>query len=467
MCPFLPAAAAILLAAHAAAQTTVLTEDFNAGVVPPIGWTQINNGNSVGWRADSSGSMAMHSDERGWNDNVLLTPSMDLSALSQVFLHGVQGQNFAAWRDQNLIEVSLDGGLTFENLYEEQAPDGQGIGFEVDLSAYAGAPGLQIGWRYLGNYANEWFLDQISVDDIAPPPAAPHWANLPSEFTSAVAWLEDFDSVTAGSLPPYMAVNALHSYTRLPDADGWCNVGQVQGSAGAYSSPNALEMGLVPGSQNHHQVSNALVIGLNGAGVEDFTFSFHARQFGEESSADDGIWLSLDGLNWTSVLSDWVSITGGTSNQSNWRTISTDLAASGLDLSSDFYLAIAQEDNYPYKDQDGVAVDQLAMDRPVVDLIDLIVAQTATLTIYNVEPYSLIVPLRSSSKGLTQTAYGTLHLAMPFDSLGILAADASGVAQAQFNVPFFAEGMTFFIQALELNGLEARFSNLLIEKVTK
>lgn len=459
-------AAIYATSAQTAAQTTLLTQDFNSGTVPPPGWSEDNNGNSEGWQPDVSGTMALHSDEAGWNDNGLLSPSFDLTAVSEAYVHGIHGQNFSAWREQNLIQVSLDGGLSFQTVGAVDGPDGQGFGFHFDLGAYLGQSAVQLCLRYQGSYANEWFMDHVVIDDQAPPPPAPHWPNLPTAFASGKGWMEDFDDISIGSLPPYMAANAVHSFTRLPDADGWCNAGQLATSAGAYSGPNALEMGLAPGTLEYHDVSNALIFGLNGSEVEDFHFSFHARQFGEEISADDGVWISLDGEQWTLVLSDWVALTGGSSFEGKWRTVRCNLADSGLDLNGDFYLAIAQQDNYPYKNQDGVSVDQLALDRPVLDAVNLIVNQTATLTVENVDPYSIVLPLRSLFSGETATALGLVNLGYPFESMGFLIPDESGFAQIQFQVPYLAKDKTFFLQALEITGLKARMSNLLEEKVT-
>ena len=458
--------AGLAVAASAHGQTTLLNQGFNSGNVPPSGWSEQNNGSSEGWQSNADDTMALHSDEAGWNDNALISPALDMTSVAQAWVHGIHGQNFAAWREQNLVQVTIDGGLSFQTLGQLAGPDGQGYPFHYDLSAYLDQSALQLAFRYQGSYANEWFLDNVTVDDQAPPPPAPHWPNLPSEFVSGQTWMEDFDAITIGDLPAHMAVNSVHSFTRLPDVDGWCNVGQIGPSAGAYSGGNALEMGLAPGSVNYHDVSNALIIGLNGTGVQDFHLSLHARQFGEDLSPDDGIWVSTDGNQWQQIVSDWAAATGGETEEGEWRTLSCDLSDGGLDLSGDFYLAFAQQDNYPFKTEDGVAVDQLALDRPVFNAVNLIVAEVATLTVENVDPYSLVLPLRSFSAGQTTTALGLLDLATPFESMGFLAPDENGLAQVEFLIPYLAKDRTFYLQALEINGMEARISNLLIEKVT-
>ncbi len=277
----LVSAALLCCAPSLVGQTTLLNQNFNSGSVPPSGWLESNNGASEGWIADASGTMALHSDVAGWNDNALISPEMDLTAVSQAFIHGVQGQNFSAWRELNRVEITLDGGLSFQTIGQFSGPDGQGYNFHFDLSSYIGQSAVQLSFRYQGSYANEWFLDHVVVDDQNPPPPAPHWPNLPTTFVSGVTWMEDFDSITVGNLPSHMEVNSVNSYTRLADPEGWCNVGQLSGSNGAYSGSNALEMGLIPGSVEYHDVSNALILGLNGFGIDDFHFSFHARQFGD------------------------------------------------------------------------------------------------------------------------------------------------------------------------------------------
>ncbi len=145
----LPAAADSLAAAGspAVAQTTLLTENFDGPQVPPPFWTEQNNGVSDGWEWRTPGH-AFHSDFFGANDNRLVTPALDFSALTEAALHGAQGQLFASYRDRNEVEVSLDGGLTFQLVHSvDLLSDGLDQPLEVDLGAFAGNPSVQISFR--------------------------------------------------------------------------------------------------------------------------------------------------------------------------------------------------------------------------------------------------------------------------------------------------------------------------------
>ena len=52
----------VAFAGTLSAQTTLLTETFDSGVVPPTGWSETNNGNSAGWEPDFTGLKAWHDD---------------------------------------------------------------------------------------------------------------------------------------------------------------------------------------------------------------------------------------------------------------------------------------------------------------------------------------------------------------------------------------------------------------------
>ena len=163
-----------VLAAPLAAQTTLLAEDFSSLQVPPAGWTEENNGNSVGWELEPAGSgvlwtsdHAFHDDFFGWNDNALVTPALDFSAVSAVSASCQQGVTYASWRDHHYVDVSLDGGNTFIHVADDLALDGIST-LVTDLSAYAGINGVKVAWRYTGDYASEWELDDILISSTGP-----------------------------------------------------------------------------------------------------------------------------------------------------------------------------------------------------------------------------------------------------------------------------------------------------------
>lgn len=173
--------ASSLAASPAVAQTTYFAEDFNAGVVPPAGWTQVNNNGdaTIGWIPDAAGR-AWHQDEAGViSDMTLVSPVIDLSSATGVFLHFDGETNYAQYlvNHPNSIgdgisnmEITTDGGAswtvvwtdTSQNSYDTYSPS-------IDLSAYAGNANVQIGIHLYGTFDQEWWVDNVLVDDQAVP----------------------------------------------------------------------------------------------------------------------------------------------------------------------------------------------------------------------------------------------------------------------------------------------------------
>ena len=444
-----------LTAAGLSAQTTLFSEDFNTGTIPPSGWTEVNNGVSAGWEPGFSNTAAWHDDYHGANDNSLLSPAFDALGITEMYLHGKQHQTYASWREDNFIEVSLDGGLTFTLVYAETGGDnGSGMPMNTDLSAFVGATGMQLNFRYIGDYANEWGLDDVIVNDSPPPPPPPTWIHLPTVFAPVPGFRENFDSLS-GTLPAHMAVNMLDSDSRMTTPDGWCNYGQLDTCLEPYDGAACLEMGLMPGTSNYLQVSNALVIGLNGWGVSDLSMTFHAKHYGEESHEDDGIFVSDDGLHWYSCLSDWSSHAGS----SNYNFITCDLGGTPADTSGEFYLAIGQQDDYPFADLDGVSIDNITVNCPLYTVSNLRGGSTATMRLQGAEPNSIASFVYSRTPGPTPTLYGLADFGSVYTIYHQEFVPATGEITVQMPIPPLATGQTFWTQALELTPTTARFSN--------
>lgn len=454
----LPLVALGALTAPMIAQQTALTEDFDLGIVPPAGWTEMNNGVTLGWEPDLALEEADHDDYFSgvYNDNRLESPAMDLSTFAEAYLHMDQDQVFPTFRDINEIQVTLDGGATYTTVYDETGLTSlTDAALEVDLSAYAGMSGVQLSFHYTGDYANAWRLDNIVVDDIAPPPPPPYWSNLPTTFESAAGFRENFEAI-AGVTPSYMALNALDSVSRLADAEAWCNIGGSAACLDPYDGAYALEMGLIPGSTNYHDVSNAMILGLNGAGVTDFTMSFQAINHGEEVSTDDGVFVSADGVTWENVVSDWGTLIGGTAVHA---LVSCDLASTSVDVSGDFYVAIAQQDNFPYLDLDGVGIDNITVGSPILTASNVVAGATATLDVSGANPVSVVILAYSRLAGPTATPFGNADLGSPYTQIGRFVPDAQGDISTNVNVPAIAAGLTIWMQGLEFSGAGGRFSN--------
>lgn len=174
--------AVMALAGSLSAQTTVLTEDFSAGV-GANGWTLVNNNGStggIGWEDDLVGGQAWHQDEFATpsSDNTMVSPVMDLTGMTTVTLNfdgTTQWANYLANHPTSVgdgvstMEITTDGGLTWAVVWTDTST-AVGSAQEmyspcVDLSAYAGMNNVQLGVHFFGTFAQEWWVDNIVVDD--------------------------------------------------------------------------------------------------------------------------------------------------------------------------------------------------------------------------------------------------------------------------------------------------------------
>jgi hypothetical protein len=357
-------------------QQVALTEHFSSGVFPPTSWSLQQNGLSLGWEDGAIGGApetAFHNDYSagagGTNDNLLESPSFDLSGFTGTYLHfenRVRWANFMAHHPNSMgdgassVEVSVDGGVSWTSIWSE-ARNVDGVEDTIlDLSSYAGQTSVKLGYRYIGNFAHEWTIDDISVDDspLAPPPPGVFWnVNLPTSF-AGLPFSEDFDTA-AGVVQPYMAITAVNPSTGLPDPNAWCNIGQMGAiTQTAYSGAYALEMGLLPTAAGGIYVRNALVIGLDNttAQLSNLKLSLQAADYGEELDQIDGIWISLDGANWYDLVG-WAG-----AGSSAWAAMNNiALGAAPVNTTGSFYLMFAQEDNFPFGNQDGIGVDDIVV----------------------------------------------------------------------------------------------------------
>ncbi|PCJ53850.1 MAG: hypothetical protein COA70_06690 [Planctomycetota bacterium] len=166
--------AVMAFAGSLSAQTTYLSEDFNGGVVPPAGWTMVNNnGNtgSAGWI--SSGDRAWHEDEfNGQSDNRLISPAFVITT-PDAFLHFDGETNWAQWLANHpssigngisTMEINVNGGGWIIVWIDTSLNNGDTYSPTVDLGVAIG-DSVQIGVHFSGDFAQEWWVDNVVVDD--------------------------------------------------------------------------------------------------------------------------------------------------------------------------------------------------------------------------------------------------------------------------------------------------------------
>ena len=170
-----------------------LAEGFEGDFLP-AGWSSMTSGASTPWeqtsQAANSGSFSaavFYGPQGAFQDEWLITPAIDLSAASACFLEFYEMQ---AWWDgyglRHYIMVSTtvsdDPGAFTPAITWTPAnhPIGGGFGDPtfVDLSAFIGNGTVYFAFRYEGDYADDWYIDDLrfyepSAHDVAAVNALP------------------------------------------------------------------------------------------------------------------------------------------------------------------------------------------------------------------------------------------------------------------------------------------------------
>jgi len=459
------AAAFALVASSLSAQNVALDENFLS--FPPAGWTFVNNNGtaSQGWIHDAVDFRAQHEDESGLTaDNTMVSPVMDLTTFTSAYIHFSGETNHAAYLANHpagfgdgvsTVEVTTDGGLTWTVLWTDTSlVNGDIHSLDLNMSSYAGMSSVQIGFHYYGTFAQEWWVFSARVDDSASPPPPPGdlWAvNLPTTF-AAVPFVEDFETA-AGVVPTYMALTAIDAATGLADPEAWANIGNLGPCTVPFAGLFNLEMGLIPGSTNYHNVRNAMVLGIDGSSMSGMNLDFQGYDAGEEGNDFDGIWVSSDGAEWYLVSDQWQTLIV---LDSVWTAITDlDLTGTPVDTTGNFYVMFGQEDNFPYNDLDGVGIDDINIDGTGIafnySITNLVAGSTATFSVDGGTPFgTILVAYSLTGAGPTTTPYGAVDMSAPISTLATLTADVNGDANLSPSVPAGLTGVTLYTQAVDL-----------------
>ncbi len=164
------------------AQTTILLEDFEQGVLP-AGWTNISQATDGGWLFGTSNQLSSsyfsippHTKITATNDDKcncdkgdewLITPAMTFAGTANVFL------SFDAFyydgtynnaKEKAYVKISTDGGTTWTTVFTLPGSS-TWTTYDIDLSAYAGQTNVKIGFNYQdgGGWLFGWALDNVKV----------------------------------------------------------------------------------------------------------------------------------------------------------------------------------------------------------------------------------------------------------------------------------------------------------------
>ncbi len=155
-----------------------LSEGFE-GAWPPVDWTIMTSGADYTWdqtnAAANSGAFSawvQYGAQGNFQDEWLVTPAVDLSGATMPILSFYEDQ--AYWdgyglRHQFLVSTTVPNDPGAFTLVEEHTPANHAINgfggdpYEIDLSAYVGEPVVYVAFRYEGDWADDWFVDDISI----------------------------------------------------------------------------------------------------------------------------------------------------------------------------------------------------------------------------------------------------------------------------------------------------------------
>ena len=158
----------------------LLSEDFE-GAFPPSGWKKYQTGatDDPGWvqtnlQKHSGSFSAYHNDDMTTGDAIawLVAPQFSVPAGGGALTFW-QYDHWAAWGNYHGIWVSTGSGDPSDGDFVELSnlaipADGSWEQVAIDLSAYAGQK-VYVAFRYVGNYADEWYIDDVAFMDACAP----------------------------------------------------------------------------------------------------------------------------------------------------------------------------------------------------------------------------------------------------------------------------------------------------------
>jgi len=409
--------AAVCCVGALSAQTTVLSEDFDANVVPPAGWTtqNLNASTSAGWVSDMAG-MAYHADESGVGmcDDILATPDMDLSGLTEAYVHLYTFMGWISYLDSQSLDVSTDGGATWTLVWSDLGMNNAGE--IIDISAYAGQSSVMVGFHYVGDYAHSTLLDNVVVTDDdgsggGGPPAILE---------------EDFN---AGVVPPAGWITQNHN--------GALGVGWHAANFKAY---HADESGV--GLLDNTLATPAM--DLSGVASAEVTFNTY--------------------MGWVSYL-DSQSVDVSTDGGATWTLVWSDLGMNNMEDTVDISAYAGQSSVMVGFHYIGDYAHSTTIDNVVVaegsgggGLTYAITPMTAgspvTFSITGADANSnCIIGYSLAGAGPITTAYGVVDMTPPISRLPVITSDGNGDASLTLTVPANASGVTLYTQALNNGNL--------------
>lgn len=151
--------------------------------VPPAGWIQVDVGGTTNlWGANgtrpspqSGGNAAFYDDFNGANDVWLISPAMDFTGATAPTLDYLENVNFGFAADTHEVLMSSDYAgsgdpnlATWTTLNAAIGPEDAWNPNSINVSAFNGQGSVYLAFRYAGDFAAEWWIDDVRIVDPDP-----------------------------------------------------------------------------------------------------------------------------------------------------------------------------------------------------------------------------------------------------------------------------------------------------------
>lgn len=159
-------------------RTDLLNEGFE-DAWPPAGWVVLNEGNTYTWNRTGNNqhtgaysAYVHYGSQSTFQDEYLVTEALDFTGMNAVFLEFYEDQDYwPGFGDHHYIGVSTTSQTdpaAFTMIVDWTPATHTIAGFAgdpvtVNLSDYAGEPVVYLCFRYTGTYADDWYVDDITV----------------------------------------------------------------------------------------------------------------------------------------------------------------------------------------------------------------------------------------------------------------------------------------------------------------
>jgi len=158
------------------------SENFASDLWPAQCWAEYQLEDVAGWhrstvQAYSTPGAAFHADNDVLTraDDWLVSPAFDFSRATDITLTFQQYQHYSSYYQYHAVKISTDsdgtpGNGTWTEIYTGPGPEDSWQAVGLDLSPYAGQANVHFAFQYTGDYADEWWVDDVSITATVTPP---------------------------------------------------------------------------------------------------------------------------------------------------------------------------------------------------------------------------------------------------------------------------------------------------------